>query len=246
MSDQEMWPEQGAPSVSSRPKPRKGNPFTRLGATIGFLAGASRRRPGGRRVYWVLIVLMTAAGVGMLSYPFATTIWAKRIQDAKRKEITTQENIKAFRERTLGVGDAFTRLKVPTLGVDIIVVEGVSGNALRAGAGHYPESALPGDPGNVAIAGHRTGFGEPFRHLERLRVGDQAVLTTPIGRFTYELTDAFDAHANPWITDPLDWSVIGPTPDAALTLTTCDPPHTSTNRLIARFKLVKSELAVAK
>jgi sortase A len=244
MIDNERWPERGAAAVNVRPKPRKENIASRFSATLGFLAGASRRRPGGRRFYWILIVLMTMAGIGMLSYPFATTIWANRIQDAKRHQITSKENIQAYVDKTLKVGAAFTKLFVPKLGIDIIVVEGTTGNALRAGAGHYPDSALPGDNGNVAIAGHRTGFGEPFRHLERLREGDEAVLVTPIGKFTYQMMPGFDGHGNPWVTDPLDWSVVGPAPDAVLTLTTCDPPHTSQNRLIARFLLVKSEVAV--
>jgi sortase A len=244
MINSENWPERAAPSVAMRPKPRKENIGKRFSATLGFLAGASRRRPAGRRFYWVLIVLMTVAGVGMLSYPFATTIWAKRIQASKLEQFTQRENINAFNTKTLRPGDAFTKLFIPKLGVDIIVVEGVTGNALRAGAGHYPDSLLPGDSGNVAIAGHRTGFGQPFRHLERLAEGDQAVLITPIGKFTYEMIPPFDGHPNPWITTPLDWSVVGPAPEAVLTLTTCDPPHTSLNRLIARFKLVKSEVTV--
>lgn len=228
--------------MSLRPRPAKENFFKRMGATFGFLAGASRRRPGGRRFYWVLIILMTVVGIGMLSYPFATTIWAQRIQSSKESQFTKKENIQAFIEKRLAVGDAFTRLIIPKLGVNIIVVEGTSGNALRAGAGHYEDTLLPGDNGNVAIAGHRTGFGQPFRHLERLKEGDEAILRTPVGEFTYRMIGPFDGHPNPWITVPLDWSPIAPTAEAVLTLTTCDPPHTSLNRLIARFKLDQSKV----
>ena len=85
---------------------------------------------------------------------------------------------------------------------------------------------------------HRTGFGEPFRHLEKLTKGDEVSLQTPFGTFLYKVIGPFDGHGNPWITGPEDWGVVGPTPTASLTLTTCDPPHTSLNRLIVRLVLV--------
>ena len=119
-------------------------------------------------------------------------------------------------------------------------MEGTTGNALRAGAGHYTTTPLPGERGNVAIAGHRTGFGEPFRHLDAMRPGDIITLETPVGNYTYEVMADVDGHKNPWVTHPRDFSVIAPTQEAVLTLTTCDPPHTSLKRLIVRAKLIKS------
>ena len=61
---------------------------------------------------------------------------------------------------------------IPALNVDTVVVEGTGATALRAGAGHYPNTPLPGEEGNVAIAGHRTTYGKPFANLDRLAVGD--------------------------------------------------------------------------
>jgi sortase A len=162
-------------------------------------------------------------------------------QAALRRALQSPEYRESWRNRTLQRGDAFARLIIPRLGVDLIVVEGTSGDSLRNGAGHYPDSLLPGERGNVAIAGHRTGAGEPFLHLQKLTAGDLLYLTTPDGRFTYHLMPPFDGHTNPWVTDPLDWSTIGPVEAAVATLTTTDPPHTSKNRLIARFALLKKE-----
>lgn len=167
--------------------------------------------------------------------------------DWGRRQVTLHETLTsarfrdAYRRRRLAPGDPFARLIIAKLGVDMIVVEGVSGDLLRAGAGHYPDSAYPGDRGNVAIAGQRTQFGQPFRHLERLVPGDLLVLITPSGRYAYKLIPGFDGHPNPFVVGPLDWRVIGPAETAIVTLTTTDPPHSSKNQLIARFSLVSAD-----
>lgn len=245
MSRGEVWPASGAGPVPARPPLRKEGAVRRATATIGFLADASRRRPAGRRVLWIAVSVLAIVGVTMISYPFATQVWAKRIQSGKTKQFAGDELLEAYKRKdvkaSIGEGDALTRLRIPKLKISVIVVEGVSGNALRAGAGHYPTSALPGEPSNVAIAGHRTGFGQPFRHVDKLRQGDQILLETPVGRYTYRVLGPFDGHGNPWVTHPLDWSPIGATPTPMLTLTTCDPPHTSKDRLIVRAELINTE-----
>jgi sortase A len=243
----EQWPAEAAGTLPSRLPPKHEALPKRIAATIAFLADASRRRRSGRMALWLVVLALAVAGVGMLTYPFYTHYYAHKQQGKLTKEFEAIKGpaaIDAYKKRQLKIGDPLTRIIIPKLKLNVIVVEGISGNALRAGAGHYETTSLPGDFGNVAIAGHRTGFGEPFRHLERLRAGDQIVLVTPIGRYTYQVTEPFDGHANPWITLPTDLSVIQPTADPSLTLTTCDPPHTSLNRLIVRAKLVKSEIAV--
>lgn len=242
--DQQSWPRKPAGKVPARPRQRKEGVVRRVGATAAFLADASRRRPAGRRVLKVVIVLLTLGGVAMLSYPSLTHLWAKRIQTRLERTFQTHsvEEVEAYRKKEIKPGEALTKLIIPRLGVTTIVVEGTSGNALRAGAGHYEGTPLPGEPGNVAIAGHRTGFGQPFRNIDKLKQGDEIVLETPLGRYTYKVVGPFDGHPNPWVTFPTDFTVLTPTPDASLTLTTCDPPHTSTNRLIVRAMLVKSEI----
>lgn len=232
----EGWPQSG---VGSRPvtTARKEAAPKRAFASLGFLLDASRRRKTGRIALWFLVIALALGGIGLLSYPLVTDVWAHRIQGRLDKEFASTQERQLFLHPV--EGSPLTRLVIPKLHVDIIVVEGISGNALRAGAGHYPGTALPGaSSGNIAIAGHRTGFGEPFRHLEKLTQGDQVSLQTPFGTYLYQVVGPFDAHKNPWITVPDDWSVIGPTPTASLTLTTCDPPHTSLNRLIVRLVLI--------
>lgn len=243
---QEQWPSEPAGPLPARLPPKHEAIPKRVLATIGFLADASRRRRTGRFALWGVVLLLAVAGVAMLSYPFYTQYYAHRKQAQLSKEFAQLQSpaeIQAYKLKQLQIGDPLTRIIIPKIKVNVIVVEGVSGNALRAGAGHYESSSLPGDFGNVAIAGHRTGFGAPFRNIDKLTQGDEVVLITPIGRYTYQVMGPFDGHSNPWVTVPTDLSVTQPTAEPSLTLTTCDPPHTSLNRLIVRAKLVKSETA---
>ncbi|MHB8513031.1 MAG: class E sortase [Actinomycetota bacterium] len=243
----ESWP--GTPAMagaygqaSHHARPRKENPITRTLGTFGFLADASRRRPGGRFAYWVASVALMLAGASLFAVPFYTAYVASHLQHQAAQQLATGQTLGAYRTHKLAIGEAVTRLRIPKLGVNVIVVEGTSGNALRAGAGHYEETALPGDVGNVAIAGHRTGFGEPFRNLDQLRPGDLIYLDTPLGPYTYKVSASVDGHVNPWITDPDDWAVTVPLPTPTLTLTTCDPPHTSHNRLIVRADMISGQI----
>jgi len=239
------WPLRGVGSVSIKETKQTEVAPKRVLSSIGFVLDATRRRRSGRLVLWFLVIAMTLGGLGLLLYPVATDIWADRIQNRLEGEFADRaaspdDARAAFRADEIGPGEALTRLKIPRLGVNVIVVEGISGNALRAGAGHYPGTPLPCEGGNVAIAGHRTGFGEPFRHLERLKAGDEITLQTPFGTCTYRVLPPFDGHPNPWVTHAKDWTVVSNTPEASLTLTTCDPPGTSKDRLIVRAQLVGS------
>jgi len=244
----ENWPSSSDRFEPSKKKPRKEMLPKRVAASFAFLLGCLPRRRSGRRALTVLTILMAFAGVALLSYPVVTDFWAKSRQNHLRGEFNSKQAIELYKTRQIKVGGALTRLRVDKMGacaackINVIVVEGISGNALRAGAGHYENTALPGENGNVAIAGHRTGFGEPFRHLDALRPGDKVTLETPIGTYIYQVIPPFDGHGNPWVTHPRDLTVLEPTIEATLTLTTCDPPHTSKNRLIVRLKLIKSEV----
>jgi sortase A len=144
--------------------------------------------------------------------------------------------------------------------VETLVVEGTSPSALRAGAGHYEETPLPGEAGNVAIAGHRTTYGRPFNRLDELQVGDTIWLATPVGDHEYRIVgepaspDCRGTDRAACITGPSDWAVVAPGgggdasasgPDATggeawLTLTTCHPKGSAAQRLIIRAELVES------
>lgn len=240
--DTPAWPQVGSGAVAHPCEPRPEAAPRRVFGALGFMLDAFTRRRSGRIALWTLIVSFTMGGLWLLAYPVITDIWANRIQNGLEGEFEALAPNRAGNgyAQTPGEGDALTRLRIPKLGVDVIVVEGVTGNALRAGAGHFPESALPGAPtGNVAIAGHRTGYGEPFRHIDRLKKGEAIILHTPFGTFLYRVMAPFDGHGNPWITVPTDLTVKGNTAEHVVTLVTCDPPGTSRNRLIVRARFAR-------
>ncbi len=84
-------------------------------------------------------------------------------------------------------GQDIARIKIPSIDVDKIVVEGVDVDDLRKGPGRYKRSVLPGEPGNTAFAGHRTTYGAPFHNIDNLIPGDEIQVTSLLGEFTYRV-----------------------------------------------------------
>jgi sortase A len=184
-------------------------------------------------------IVAALVGVGLIAYPFVTDLWASRIQSGLSGDLAQSSD--RYKARKIKDGEALTRLEIPKLGVDVVVVQGVSLEALRAGAGHYPDSPLPGERGNVGIAGHRTTYGRPFNRIDELAPGDKVILTTPIGRHVYEIS------RYPWVVPNVDWSVIDryPKKGSWLTLTSCHPEGSDDYRIVARAELVRSSDLVA-
>ena len=230
------------PSFVTPPVPESPRPARRL-------IGDALRRPGGRRALSVLSLVLALAGVGMFAYPFGTDLYSKRVQSRLRSEFDDPEFVEAYQRRKIKVGQGLTRLRIPKLDVDVLVVEGTTPSALKAGAGHYMGTPLPGEEGNVAIAGHRTTFGRPFNRMDELKSGDKVLLDTPFATFEYSVVPPFDGHANPWATTPQDFSVVGPPRtqgQKTLTLTTCHPKGSARERLILRLVLTDSKLVKPK
>jgi sortase A len=192
-----------------------------------------RAKPWLRRILSGVSILLLVGGVALVGYPFATNVWQDRVQGRLKNQLASPQLEQAYRERRVGTGDSLTRLKIPSIGVDVVVVEGTTPSALRAGAGHYANTSLPCDVGNVAIAGHRTTFGKPFGNLDRLKPGDAIELATPIGGCVYEVSKP------PYTVSPRDLSPLDPTSDRILTLTTCHPKGSAAQRLIIRAKWSK-------
>ena len=128
-------------------------------------------------------------------------------------------------------GHAFARIAIPTIGVRTIVVEGTRTADLRKGPGHYEVTPLPGSGGTVAIAGHRTTYGAPFRHIDRLRRGDAITLTVSYGAFRYRVV----GHE---IVDKADWSIIRRRPHETLVLSACHPLYSAAQRWVVYARLV--------
>jgi len=129
-------------------------------------------------------------------------------------------------------------LRIPSIGLDQVVVEGVGTAQLRSGPGHYPETPLPGEAGNVAIAGHRTTYAHPFYDLSDVRPGAAIDISTTQGQFVYRATGTI-------VVSPSDVAVLDPIGRATLTLTTCNPPYSAASRLVLRATLSASRLSTA-
>lgn len=128
-------------------------------------------------------------------------------------------------------GEALGRIVIPSAGVDWTIVEGVTRDDLKTGAGHMPDTALPGQQGNSVISGHRTTYGAPFLHLDRTAVGDVVLVETAAGTHVYQVVDSF-------VVDPTDTWVANQWDGSWLTLTTCDPVLSAAQRLVVVATLV--------
>ena len=98
------------------------------------------------------------------------------------------------------------------------------------GPGHYPETPLPGARGTVAIAGHRTTYGAPFRRVDRLERGDPIELRMPYGRFTYRVERTrVVAPTATWVTRRVAYD--------RLVLTACHPLYSAAGRIVVFARL---------
>jgi sortase A len=123
-------------------------------------------------------------------------------------------------------------LALPTIGVEQTLHEGVTLTAIDRGPSHWPGTAMPGEVGNVVVAGHRVTHSRPFYDLDRLRPGDPLVFTLTDGsRWTYELTSVE-------IVAPDAMHIVQQTPDRTATLFACHPKGSAAQRIVAHFRLV--------
>ena len=127
-------------------------------------------------------------------------------------------------------GDAGGFITIPKINLKMVFVEGVSRDDLKKGPGHYPDTPFPGTLGNAAIAGHRTTYAHPFYDINELKPGDPIIIETAAGKFTYKMTKQM-------IVKPTEVSVVDNTPDAQLTLTSCNPRYSAAERIVIKAKL---------
>lgn len=137
-------------------------------------------------------------------------------------------------------GDAYAVVRIPRFGSDYAepVYEGVDASVLERGVGHYPGSAQPGEVGNLALAGHRTTYGKPFRDIDALAVGDRVVVQTATHWYAYRVSE--------WrIVSPGAVEVVAPVPgrpgapatEAMLTMTACHPVFSAAQRYVVHAVL---------
>ena len=203
---------------------------------------------------WLLI----AAGALVLLYLIYSLFFTGLTTNSAQNELEDEFNLVVRdREGTAGSaddgearpiakvdpGDALAVLQFRRPGVaeplvhkdPLFVVEGVGFDELMRGPGHYTGTAMPGEDGNFAVAGHRTTYANPFFHLDQVRKGDEILVTDRSGtRHVYSVVKQE-------IVSPHDAWVIGPDPlktgKPTLTLTTCHPRFSNAERLIVFAEL---------
>lgn len=128
-------------------------------------------------------------------------------------------------------GNTLGIIVIPKIDLKASIGEGVDMETLKYTLGHFPGTSAPGEKGNCCIAGHRSyTYSQYFNRLDELKSGDEVIITTTKGTYTYIVYDSF-------IVDPSHTEVLNTSKDSELTLVTCTPVRISTNRLIIKAKL---------
>ena len=124
-------------------------------------------------------------------------------------------------------------ITIPRLGVDVPLHDGISLVSIDRGPSHWPGTALPGDPGNVVIAGHRVTHTHPFLHIDEMRNGDEVIFTYGSAKFIYVMVGSE-------IVDPDGVFILTQTSAKTATLFACHPPGRSTQRYVVHLAFKES------
>ena len=159
-----------------------------------------------------LPILLVAVGALLLLDVGATAVWKEPLTAAIHETKKPQP------------GESFGRLSIPAIGIDVAVVKSTTADALKGGPGHFSDTALPGQGETVAIAGHRTTYGAPFRNIDELDEGDVLLVKRQGEEFRYEVTKKR-------IVDPGEVGILSGKGERLL-LTTCHPVFSASQRLV--------------
>jgi sortase A len=193
-----------------------------------------------RAVLRFVASVMMVSGALLITDAAVTLLWQEPIsavvahrEQTRLKEALVDPPARVIRRMPLP-GDAIARMEIPAIGVRDYVVEGTDLENLRKGPGHYPETPLPGDRGTVAIAGHRTTYGAPFRKVDELQRGQEIAVDMAYGRYVYRVERTK-------IVEPTDLSVLDRVAHDRLVLTACHPLYSAAQRIVVFSKLARRE-----
>jgi sortase A len=159
----------------------------------------------------------------------------RRLELAAPRPATEAEPVSAAAralDRARGGGQAVAELRIPRIGLRAVVVRGTAPADLREGPGLLDGTPLPGERGTTAIAGHRTTYGAPFRHLDALRPGDAITVRLPYGTFRYSVEGSR-------IVAPTDLSVLRRIGHDRLVLSACHPLFSAARRIVVFARLAE-------
>src|SRR5262245_4345026 len=176
-----------------------------------------------------IALVLALAGTSVLAWVLVTLTWGEpftavsqaRAQAALRGEL--EHPVSSRHPTRPEEGHAFGRLVIPRLGLRTVAVEGTDSNDLARGPGHYASTSMPGSGGVVAVAGHRTTYGHPFRHIDDLRPGDRIDVQMPYGDYRYVVYGKR-------VVDDRNWSILRPRKFEKLVLTACHPLYSASQR----------------
>jgi sortase A len=172
---------------------------------------ASRPRKSSALLLRAAYYLFLAGGICGLGYAAYVVVDAQAYQAIEKSRFEKMRPAQS--PRVLAEGDVIGEMEIPRLALETILVQGESPKILRRAVGHLPETALPGEPGDVTLAGHRDSF---FRPLRNVQAGDAITIKTLDGEFAYQVE---------WtrVVLPSDVQVLRPSSENTLTLVTCFP-----------------------
>ena len=219
------------------------------------MTSTGRKSRGGhtRRLMGTVGELMFTVGLILLLFVGYQLIWtnisaaqaaeraATQVQEQWVSQGTPTPTAEGPREATQAadqpeIGTPFGLVYIPRLRDEVWgqpLVQGVGPDQLAQGIGHYVGTAMPGELGNFATAGHRATHGEPLRNIDQLEKGDQVVVETATDWFTYELDEStIVSPSDVWVIDPVPGESDATPTEALITLTSCNPRWASTERYI--------------
>ncbi len=172
---------------------------------------------GRRFLCWMQAVLFVTGALAV-AYVALTVLYANFYQEAASN--TLKDQIHAQEQQKVSgtsieakEGDVLGRIEIPRLGVKVVILQGTTSQTLRLGVGHIDGTALPGETGNIGIAGHRDTY---FRALKDIRTDDEIQIQTATGLSNYKVDSV-------QIVAPDDTGVLAPSARSAITLVTCYP-----------------------
>ncbi|NLV71399.1 MAG: class E sortase [Actinobacteria bacterium] len=135
-------------------------------------------------------------------------------------------------------GEPIGRIVIPSIGVDVVLLEGTSTSDLKEGPGHWEETPFPGQGGNFVVSGHRTTYGAPFYKLNELQVGEEIDVVLPYVIARYQVTEVFVVY-------PDEVETVGQRGMEQISLAACHPIYSAKQRIVAKGDLTSFILTEA-
>ncbi|MGH2925287.1 MAG: class E sortase [Solirubrobacterales bacterium] len=166
-------------------------------------------------------------------FPSAADLRRAERRNGSRQRVGVLADLFAKRVQT---GEAIGRIVIPSIGLNVVAVQGTDTASLQKGPGHYPDTPFPGQGGTTAFAGHRTTYLAPFRHLDSLGAGDLIQVEMPYATFSYRMQGTR-------VVSPSDVGIVHRVGYDRLVLTACHPLYSAAERIVAfaRLKRVRAD-----